>query len=90
MSQRPLDILQQIYKEIDTAETAWQLDKAASVPEFDAAYELHKNALAASQKAIQSRLEQAWPVVNLFLLGISWLLVIFAAFSIFLHFRTTR
>ena len=69
MSQRPLDILQRIDNEIDTAETTWQLDKAASIPEFDAADELHRNALAASQKAIPSRVEQAWQVLN-FLLSV--------------------
>jgi hypothetical protein len=69
MAVRPVDVLQRIRNQIDTAETGWDLYAEACIQGFDAAYDLHSSALTSVAKDIALQNEAIWQILGLVLGG---------------------
>lgn len=69
MSVRPVDVLQRIRNQVDTAETGWDLYAEACIQGFDAAYDLHSKTLTAVQSTLTAQNEAIWQVLGLVLGG---------------------
>lgn len=69
MADRPRDLLDDVYKKVDTAESGWMAFKASAMLKYNDAYKLHSGALSAVKETLKNDAERRWLVLNIVLAG---------------------